>query len=187
MIWAFKMFFKIIGKVLLYSFCIPFAIVCLPFYLPYYLIKERKDKKNGLMAIRRGRIPKYSPSMSGQDYEVYCAKRLAHEGYHNLSVTPGSGDFGADVIGYDRKGRKVCFQCKLYQSSVGVSAVQEVLAAKQYYSGDRAVVITNSTFTSAARKLAKSGNVQLIERYYEKGVDDLRWIDTIEEYHAAID
>jgi hypothetical protein len=62
MIWAFKMFFKIIGKVLLYSFCIPFAIVCLPFYLPYYLIKERRNKK-------RGRIPKYSPSMSGQDYE----------------------------------------------------------------------------------------------------------------------
>ena len=187
MIWAFKMFFKIIGKVLPYSFCAPFAIVCLPFYLPYHLIKERRNKKSGLMTIRRGRIPKHSPSMSGQDYEVYCAKRLAHEGYHNLSVTPGSGDFGADVIGYDRKGRKVCFQCKLYQSSVGVSAVQEVLAAKQYYSGDRAVVITNSNFTPAARKLAKSGNVQLIERYYEKGVDNLRWIDTIEEYHAAID
>jgi len=45
MIWAFKMFFKIIGKVLLYSFCIPFSIVCLPFYLPYYLIKERKNEK----------------------------------------------------------------------------------------------------------------------------------------------
>ena len=75
MIWAFKMFFKIIGKVLLYSFCIPFAIVCLPFYLPYYLIKERRNKKNGLMTIRRGRMPKYSPFMSGQDYEVYCTNQ----------------------------------------------------------------------------------------------------------------
>lgn len=107
----------------------------------------------------------YSPTMSGQEYELYCAKRLGREGFHNLSLTPDSGDFGADIIGYNRNGQKVCFQCKKYESSVGVSAVQEVLAAKVYYNADRAAVLTTSTFTPAARKLAKSGNVELIERY----------------------
>ncbi len=91
MIWA----FKVIGKILLYSFYIPFVMVCLPFYLPYFLIKERKNKKNGLMTIKRGQIPKYSSSMSWQDYEVYCAKQLAHEGYHTFPRTCG-GDPNAE-------------------------------------------------------------------------------------------
>lgn len=184
MIWAFKMFFKIIGKLFYFCFCFPFVIAFLPFWLPFYIISERKKKKG----IASGRcVKKTVCDMSGWDYEAYCANRLRHEGYHNLCVTPGSGDFGADVIGYDRRGRKVCFQCKKFKNPVGVSAVQEVMAAVQYYKGDRGVVITTSTFTPAARKLAKSGNVQLIERYYERGMDNLSWIDDIEAYHAAID
>lgn len=107
----------------------------------------------------------YGERMTGLEYEHYCAKRLALEGFSNLVVTSGSGDYGADIIGYDLKGRKICFQCKKHESSVGVSAVQEVLAAKVYYNADRAAVLTTSTFTPAARKLAKSGNVELIERY----------------------
>lgn len=183
MIWT----FKIIGKILFYTFGVVFALAFLPLYLPFYIIKKRKRKKSGLKSVRFTATPKFSSSMSGQDYEVYCAKRLGREGYRNLAITPSRGDFGADIIGYDRKGKKVCFQCKMYKRSVGVSAVQEVLAAKQYYGADKSVVITTSIFTPAARKLAKSGEVRLIEHYYEKDMDDLSWIDSVERYNAAID
>ena len=187
MAWAFKMFFKLIGKLFIFCFSLPFVVIALPFYLPYYFIKESKAKKSGLRSVTFTPMPKFSKNMTGLDYEVYCAKRLSREGYRNLAVTRGSGDFGADVVGYDRKGNKVCFQCKMYRNPVGVSTVQEVLGSLAYYKASKAVVITTSTFTPAARKLAKSGGVNLIERYYEKGMDKLDWIDNIELYDAAIE
>lgn len=138
---------------------VPVAIALFPIL---FLIELLKTKPK---SVRLAPSLGYSSTMSGQEYELYCAKRLGREGYRNLSLTPDSGDFGADIIGYNRKGQKVCFQCKKYESSVGVSAVQEVLSAKVYYNADKAVVLTTSTFTPAARKLAKSGNVELIETY----------------------
>lgn len=153
-----KWMFKIIFKMMEWFFIIFATVMAFPFIIvfsiPYGIIKACFGTKS-----------KYSDTMSGQAYEQYCAKRLAREGYRNLSLTPDSGDFGADIIGYNRKGQKVCFQCKKWDSSVGVSAVQEVLSAQVYYDADKAVVLTNSTFTPAARKLAKSGDIELIERY----------------------
>ena len=153
-----KWVFKILGKMMYWILVICLTALFLPFVLifsiPYYIVKGCFDTKATRIT-----------TMSGQDYEQYCAKRLSREGYRNLSLTPDSGDFGADIIGYNRRGQRICFQCKKYESSVGVSAVQEVLAAKVYYDADKAVVLTTSTFTPAACKLAKSGNVELIERY----------------------
>lgn len=149
-----KWFFKLMGWLVVGCVVIAAFPLLLMFSLIYGIFKACSDNKSG-----------YSTTMSGQEYEQYCAKRLGQEGYRSLSLTPDSGDFGADIIGYTRRGQRVCFQCKKWDSSVGVSAVQEVLAAKVYYEADKAVVLTNSTFTPAARKLAKSGNVELVERY----------------------
>ncbi len=103
-------------------------------------------------------------TMTGLDYERHVAALLPGMGYRNVHVTKGSGDFGADIIAIDRKtGQKTCFQCKLYSYPVGVKAVQEVTAAKSYYNCSKAVVITNSTFTDGARKLARANGVTLME------------------------
>ncbi len=104
--------------------------------------------------------------MSGLEYESYVAAKLRTMGYNNVSVTSGSGDYGADVIGYDKNGVKTCFQCKKYQGTVGVSAVQEVIAAKAYYGCEKAVVITTATFTPNARNLAEKAGVKLISNFY---------------------
>lgn len=104
--------------------------------------------------------------MSGLEYESYVAAKLRTMGYKNVSVTPGSGDYGADVIGYDKNGVKTCFQCKKYQGAVGVSAVQEIIAAKAYYGCEKAVVITTAIFTPNARNLAEKAGVKLISNFY---------------------
>lgn len=104
--------------------------------------------------------------MTGLEYEAYVASRLKKMGYKNISVTSGSGDYGADVIAYDIKGNKTCFQCKKYQGSVGVSAVQEIIAAKTYYNCVKAIVVTTATFTNNAKKLAEKAGVSLIEHFY---------------------
>lgn len=68
---------------------------------------------------------------------------------------------GADLIAVDAQGRKIVIQCKRNGKPVGVTAVQEVLGAKHFYRANEAWVVTNSTFTVAAKKLARSSKVRL--------------------------
>lgn len=164
-----------------------FTLATLPFWLPFELIRDSKGKKRKTKSVRFMSTPKFSPKMTGQQYELYCAKKLGECGYKHVYLTPGSGDYGADVIGFDRRGNKICFQCKMYKRPVGISAVQEVLASKYYYNADGAAVVTTSTFTPAARKLADSGGVTLIEHFYDRRLRKKHWVDRLEEYDALID
>lgn len=101
------------------------------------------------------------PCMPGGVFECYVACRLGEKGFYNLNVTPQSRDFGADVLATSPEGQKVCVQCKRYSNPVGLEAVQEIASARSYYKCDRAIVITNTTFTPAARELAAKTNVEL--------------------------
>ena len=38
--------------------------------------------------------------MNGYEYERKCAKMLKTKGFKNITVTPGSGDQGIDIIAY---------------------------------------------------------------------------------------
>ena len=108
-----------------------------------------------------------SREMTGLEYEQYVARRLRKEKYRQVQVTQGSGDFGADVLAVDPWGNSVSIQCKYYQGKVGVHAVQEIVAAQQYYGTERAMVITNSSFTPAAVKLAEQTGVELVDYYID--------------------
>lgn len=93
-------------------------------------------------------------------FEIACASRLTRLGWR-AEVTPPSGDQGADIIAY--KGRLCAvIQCKMYKGTVGNAAVQEVLAAKLYYSADVAAVVTTSSYTKSAIRLAEKCNVLLM-------------------------
>lgn len=98
--------------------------------------------------------------MSGKDFELFVRDRLMARGYANIETTRGSGDMGADLI-VRQNGKVIVIQCKRYIGSVGLNAVQEVLGAKSFYKAHEAWVITDSTFTAAARRLARSANVRL--------------------------
>lgn len=105
--------------------------------------------------------------MTGLEYEQYVAHRLRKEKYRRVEVTQGSGDFGADILAVDPWGYSISIQCKYYQGKVGVHAVQEIVAAQQYYGTERAMVITNSAFTPAAARLADQTGVDLVEYYID--------------------
>lgn len=106
--------------------------------------------------------------MTGHDYEYLVAKYLRNNGYTGVKVTKGSGDYGVDVVAHKR-GKKYAVQCKYYTGPVGLSAVQEAVAGKAMYKCDSAMVVTNSTFTNAARDLARANNVVLIENVSKAG------------------
>lgn len=102
-------------------------------------------------------------SMNGWQFEEFCAKLLEKNGYEDISVTSGSGDFGADIIAHKDKNKYV-IQCKNYSGKVGNKAVQEIYSAKAYYKADLAVVMTNNYFTEHAIEHANGTNVILWDR-----------------------
>lgn len=100
-------------------------------------------------------------TMDGLEFESYIADLFEAKDY-SAKVTKGAGDQGADIVA--EKGlEKVVIQAKRYSGKVSNSAVQEVVASKDHYSADRGIVITNSKFTSSAKELANSNEIELWE------------------------
>ena len=101
--------------------------------------------------------------MDGREFEVFTGNLFRLNGFVNVTVTPCSGDFGADVIA-EKDDVKFAIQCKRFAEPVGVSAVQEVIASKSLHDCHVACVLTNSSFTPAAEELAKKNLVILWNR-----------------------
>ena len=94
------------------------------------------------------------------DFEHQCADLLNQTGW-TARVTQASGDQGIDVIAtYENV--KAVFQVKKYSQPVGNSAVQEIIAGKAFEQAHVAAVVTNSTFTASAKKLANATGVFLL-------------------------
>ena len=103
------------------------------------------------------------PSSRGRAFERYLLQELQKAGCERVALTKTTGDFGADLVA-DHKGQRIIIQAKSYDDKVGLEAVQQVHAAKQPYQAEKAWVITDSEFTSAARALADQTDVGLIDK-----------------------
>jgi len=101
-------------------------------------------------------------NLSGVEFEIWVSKILKENGFTDVRGTPATGDQGADLIA-KKDDKTIIIQAKRYKGSVGNKAVQEVIGAVQFYSGDVGWVITNSIFTTSAKDLAYKGNVKLID------------------------
>ena len=99
-------------------------------------------------------------SLSGYEFESLLEKIFKTMNYH-VVLTQNTQDQGADLI-IERDNRRTVVQAKCYKNqNVGNGAVQEIVAAKKYYRADKALVVTNSSFTSSAMELADMNNVEL--------------------------
>lgn len=118
------------------------------------------------------RAPRELPmdEMEGHDFEYYCADLLKDNGFLEVEVTKGSGDFGADILA-EKDGITYAIQCKCYDKPIGVKAVQEVYAGRDYYGRMVGVVMTNQYFTQPAVELAKKLNIMLWDRGYVDAMD----------------
>ena len=57
--------------------------------------------------------------MNGHEFEYAVADLLFHNGWRDVEVTQGSGDYGVDVLAR-RKNMRYGIQCKRYKGSIGV-------------------------------------------------------------------
>ncbi len=101
-------------------------------------------------------------TMTGEEFEHFLGELFKRRGFR-VSYTKASGDYGADLILKDG-GDIIAVQAKRYNSTVGVKAVQEIIGAVKMYNATEAWVVTNSTFTKQAKKLADINDVYLIDR-----------------------
>ena len=116
--------------------------------------EEEKEINNNLLD--------YSNITNGYDFEAFVANVYKMLGYNVEGVTSKSGDQGADVI-IEKDNIKYAIQVKYYNNPVGNKAVQEIVAAKSFYKTDKAMVVTNSTFTPQAITLANANDVLLVD------------------------
>lgn len=120
--------------------------------------EEYCRKKNNLPL----KIDEDFNGFSGKEFEIYISNLLIKAGF-NVSGTPTTGDQGADLIA-TKDNKTYVMQLKRNLSNVGNKAIQEAVAAKNYYDGDFAVVLTNSLFTQSAKNLSRKNKVILIDK-----------------------
>lgn len=101
--------------------------------------------------------------MDGHMFEHFVADVLRKNGFRSVSVTKASGDYGVDIVALKEK-QKYAFQCKCYQSTLGLKPIQEVYAGAKKYGANYSVVVTNSHFSKNAKNLAHELGVSLWDR-----------------------
>lgn len=109
---------------------------------------------------RRNRAEDMFEDMEGHEFEYFCADLLKRNGFTEVEVTKGSGDYVADILA-QKEGVTYAVQCKCYTGPVGVGAVQEVYAGRDYYDRMVGAVMTNQYFTSPAVKAAEKLKILL--------------------------
>lgn len=119
----------------------------------WFLVKARRKKPSEL------------DLMEGHEFEYFCAQLLCRRGFEEVEVTKGSGDYGVDILA-EKEGVTYAIQCKCYTSPVGVKAVQEAYAGRDYYDCMVGAVLTNQYFTAPAVEAARKLKILLWDRGY---------------------
>lgn len=118
-----------------------------------------------IRSVRRSRRMGVMDEMEGRDFEYFCADLLEKQGFAEVEVTRGSGDFGVDILA-EKDGVTYAVQCKRYQGAVGVDAVLRTYAGRDYYDCMVGVVMTNQYFTAPAVAAAEKLHILLWDRGY---------------------
>lgn len=101
-------------------------------------------------------------NMTGLEFEKYVAQQLKSQGYKHVRLTE-KYDLGVDIIA-EKDGIRWGIQVKLYSGLVKADAVRQVVTALKSYNCDRAMVVTNSSFSQTAKELAGSNDCVLLDR-----------------------
>jgi restriction system protein len=102
----------------------------------------------------------FSDEMTPEGFEIFCAEQLRKAGW-SARVTRKGRDQGVDVVA-EKGDIRVVIQCKRYARPVGNKSVQEATAAKAHEQANYGVVVTNNTFTTAAKQLASTNGILLL-------------------------
>lgn len=134
------------------------AVIIAGYFGVKWCVKHFREQK--ILAIDFREID----AMSGHAFERYIGELLRLRGYE-ATVTRGSGDNGVDMIA-TRDGNRWAIQCKRLASKVDRRAISDAVSATSStkFSCNKAMVVTNSYFTSGAIEYGASTNCFLVDR-----------------------
>lgn len=118
-----------------------------------------------IRSVRRNRRTGVMDEMEGHEFEYFCADLLEKQGFVDVEVTRGSGDFGVDILA-EKDGVTYAVQCKRHTAPVGVEAVLCTYGGLAYYERMVGVIMTNQYFTAPAVEAAKKLRILLWDRGY---------------------
>lgn len=98
--------------------------------------------------------------MDGLEFEKFIAKVMATRGFSKIQLTERY-DYGVDIIAH-KDGVRWGVQVKRHSRMVKAEAVRQVVTALNKYKCQRAMVVTNSTFSRPAKVLAETNDCVLI-------------------------
>jgi len=101
-------------------------------------------------------------AMTGFEFEDFIVDLFTKLGYV-VEKKKRSREQGLDLL-LLKHGERIACQVKRYKKPVGNKAVQEALSAREFYPCQRALVVTNSYFTTPAKQLAERCRVELWDR-----------------------
>lgn len=150
------LYFWFLGKKLYGGLVVTITLMLAPWFVRF-LRKKIKEKAYLHSSIYQ------VDHLSGHDFEDFLCANLRRLGYKVENVGSGGNDYGVDLI-IRKNGKKTAVQAKRYKGKVGIEAVQQIVAGAEYYGCKNRMVITNSYFTPAAKRLAAKCNVTLWDR-----------------------
>jgi HJR/Mrr/RecB family endonuclease len=135
---------------------------------------ETKSKALSLLDLDR-----LNPSL----FEASIAALYKKQGFE-VYLTPYSNDKGVDVVVL-KNGENYLIQVKQTKSLVGNEAIQEICTAKNYYENKfkeqfNLLTVTNNDYSSSAKILAKTNDIQLFNRNNLENLINTNYI-TIQE------
>ena len=116
---------------------------------------------NRIYKMNKAGLPEID-KMSGEDFEIFLEQLFKKHSY-KVERVGRMADYGGDLI-IEKNNIKTAVQAKRWNNPVNVKAIQEINTAKAHYDAIKAMVVTNSRFTSNAILLAKENQVELVDR-----------------------
>lgn len=110
---------------------------------------------------RRFVWPQNVDATDGLEFEQYVAALLRANGFRKVSLTERY-DYGVDIIA-ENDGKRWGIQVKRYAGLVKADAVRQVVTGLRVYGCDQAMVITNSSYSTVAIKLAEANDCVLVD------------------------
>lgn len=145
---------QIVSKMSQPKFIIIIISLVMAIIITVYFVKRKRTQR-----------PEHFDLLEGHEFEYYCAELLRRKGFIEVEVTKGSGDYGADILA-EKEGVTYAIQCKCYTAPIGVKAIQEAHAGRDYYDRMVGAVLTNQYFTTPAVEAAKKLKILLWDRGY---------------------
>lgn len=126
--------------------------------------ERTKDLNRFEQFLLENKLTKFSDidNMTGYEFEDFVMDLFTKLRYR-VEQKKRSHEQGLDLL-LERHGEGIVCQVKRYKKNVGNKAVQQAIAAREFYSCQRALVVTNSHFTTPAKQLAKRCRVELWDR-----------------------